>query len=487
MPTLRMLATALGSDLELVGTATALDREVTGVHVSELIDPTGYLFGGELLLTTGMSLSGHGGQARAYVKRLVRQDVAALGLGVGPVHEAMPGALVRACDAEGLPLFSIPDPTPFLAVTRAYWGQLVSAGRADLSASLDVHRELIRALRQRDPVEAIIRILAEASHGWAARLGVRGEPRDVWPTSRRPVARRLAAEIERLRGAGPHASATFPLDSDDVMVQPLAQGSRLLGYVAIGAPRRQEFPDRQQVLAACALLTMQLSQHAQGTMQDRTERACILRLALDGHLDAARALSDSLEHERLPSAVRLIAVGPEAQLSPADLPDRWESSGRLWTLVDGEVVWVMSDSELAAGLLAHLRGLAESSLPDLRAVSSPAVPPSSLPGQRLALRDRYDRQAAGAVVDADGGSPADRAAGQVEALVGYRRSDLVAAVAAYLRHRGNWERGAERLGVHRNTLRHRIAAARQVADVDLDDPDQASHLWLALRQRGLAR
>lgn len=59
-------------------------------------------------------------------------------------------------------------------------------------------------------------------------------------------------------------------------------------------------------------------------------------------------------------------------------------------------------------------------------------------------------------------------------------------VTAYLRHHGHWERAAGELGVHRNTLRHRIDTATRVLGKDLDDPDVASRLWLALRERGLA-
>jgi purine catabolism regulator len=40
--------------------------------------------------------------------------------------------------------------------------------------------------------------------------------------------------------------------------------------------------------------------------------------------------------------------------------------------------------------------------------------------------------------------------------------------------------------VHRNTLRHRMTTAARVTGADLDEPDTASQLWLALRDRGLA-
>ena len=69
----------------------------------------------------------------------------------------------------------------------------------------------------------------------------------------------------------------------------------------------------------------------------------------------------------------------------------------------------------------------------------------------------------------------------VEALKGYTRADLVDTVRCYLRHRGQWETTARDLQLHRNSLRHRIEIASRLIDADLDDPDVAANLWLALR------
>ena len=121
MPTLAALCRALGPDLEPVTDLPIPQAEVSGVHVSELTDPTPYLQGGELLLTTGMGLTGHEAQARAYAARLARHGVAGLGLGLGPIHDGVPRTLVRACEAAGLALFVVPGPTPFLMVARTYW------------------------------------------------------------------------------------------------------------------------------------------------------------------------------------------------------------------------------------------------------------------------------------------------------------------------------------------------------------------------------
>ena len=488
MPTLRDLTEVLGEGLEPVGPLPDTSSEVTGVHVSELVDPTPFLTGGELLLTTGMPLTGQGAQARAYAARLVRHGVAGLGLGLGPLHDEVPASLVRACEATGLPLFTVSAPTPFLAVARAYWNQLAAAGQAELNASLGAHRDLVQAAAQRDPVSAVVRTLASAVEGWAARLSPDGRVMEVWPRARRATARQLEGEIERLRAAGPHSSATFPLADEDVVVQPLARAGRLVGFVASGSPRPTRQRDRQLVLAACALLNLQLGQRHHVVARTRIQRACVLRLVLGGHVDAARSLSADLGLETVPVRARLVAVALPAAVTADDLLDRWEqgtSFGPVWASREDSILWVLGVEVAAEAVLADLRTLALEE-PEIRAVTGPGVLVEALSVQHHALIRQLDHCPAG-LVSAVGGTPGlGTAEHHLQALQAYERADLVGTVVAYLRHRGNGERAAATLGVHRNTLRHRITLAAKVTRADLDDPDTASRLWLVLRAAGLA-
>ena len=67
-------------ELEIAAGEAGLDRAVRWVHISELADPTPWLSGGELLLTTGLQL---GEDPAGYVGRLVQHGLTGLGFGVG--------------------------------------------------------------------------------------------------------------------------------------------------------------------------------------------------------------------------------------------------------------------------------------------------------------------------------------------------------------------------------------------------------------------
>jgi PucR family transcriptional regulator, purine catabolism regulatory protein len=493
VPTLAALCRGLGPDLEPVTSLPIPDVEVSGVHVSELTDPTPYLQGGELLLTTGMGLTGHEAQARAYAARLARHGVAGLGLGLGPIHGDVPRTLLRACEAAGLVLFVVPAPTPFLMVARTYWKLLAQAGHEELSSALGAHRDLVRAAAGPSPVPAVVRTLAAAVEGWAAHLTPDGQVLEVWPRARRASARQAAQEMSRIATAGPHSSATFPIDEDDVVLQPLSSRGRLTGYVATGCPRPMRAHDQQLVLTACSLLALQSEQYRRGVAGPRSSRACVARLVATGYVDAARSLSGDLGLGALPASVRILAVLDLGEGRGDDLQEAVEQAlprrrSQVLAISGSDDLWVVLRDSDVAEVLNAVHRFVTSQAHGARAVVSALMPIGEVarhtglvqqaltvvqPGQ---LRD---------LAEPDHGAPGDEMI-DLGPIVEYSRADLVGSVVAYLRHRGRWEDAARDLGVHRNTLRHRIGTAGRVMGADLDDPDVASRLWLALRAAGLA-
>jgi purine catabolism regulator len=111
--------------LELAAGESNAGNRVRWVHISEHEDPTPWLSGSELLLTTGYNLADAERQRR-YVELLADNELAGLGFGVGFDHERMPEALVAAARERELPLFEVPYEMPFIAITERAAARLVN-------------------------------------------------------------------------------------------------------------------------------------------------------------------------------------------------------------------------------------------------------------------------------------------------------------------------------------------------------------------------
>jgi hypothetical protein len=65
-----------------------------------------------------------------------------------------------------------------------------------------------------------------------------------------------------------------------------------------------------------------------------------------------------------------------------------------------------------------------------------------------------------------------------------RDGELVTTLRAWLANHGGWDRTATELGLHRNSVRHRIGQVEKALGVDLADPETRMELWFALRWHG---
>jgi purine catabolism regulator len=110
--------------LKLVSGAESAQTHVRWVHSTELPDPTPWLKGGELLLTTGIQLDTPKVQ-REFIDRLADHQIAGVGFGTGFAHKRLPPALVTAAGKRGFPLFEVPYALPFIAITERAFAQLV--------------------------------------------------------------------------------------------------------------------------------------------------------------------------------------------------------------------------------------------------------------------------------------------------------------------------------------------------------------------------
>ncbi len=143
MLTVRELCNEL--DVRLIAGEQGLDAPVRWVHISELEDPTPWMSGGELLLTTGLQLDTPKRQ-RAFVALLADHQLAGLGFGVGFAHAEVPAALVEAAEARGLPLFEVPYELPFIAITERAFSAIVHEQYTVLRRAIAAHERLERVV-----------------------------------------------------------------------------------------------------------------------------------------------------------------------------------------------------------------------------------------------------------------------------------------------------------------------------------------------------
>ncbi|MDP9243683.1 MAG: PucR family transcriptional regulator ligand-binding domain-containing protein, partial [Chloroflexota bacterium] len=152
--------------LELSAGAAGAEQPIRWVHISELDDPTPWLSGGELLLTTGIQLKGAAKQRR-FVDLLADHGVAALGLGTGFEHKRVPKALRDEAEKRGMPLLEVPYEMPFIAITERAFAALVNEQYAVLERGTQVHEQLERLVIEGRGLADVLASLATAIGGAA--------------------------------------------------------------------------------------------------------------------------------------------------------------------------------------------------------------------------------------------------------------------------------------------------------------------------------
>jgi purine catabolism regulator len=480
--TLGALLARRSLDIRSVAGPVDPERRLRWVAVSELTDPTPYLEGGELLLTTGLALEPDDAAGlTGYVERLQRRGVVAVGLGTGVRHDVVPPGLVAAAENAGLPLLDVPPPTPFIAVTRAVADLVAQAEREDVTRSLDAHRRLTRAALQRDGADGVVRELARLVGGWVVVTDARGavthSAGDV-PTAA-PVL--VGAEVARLAPQGLRGASSVSSSDAALAVHPLGVAGAPLGYLAVGQPSSAPRPVRGAVAAVVSLLSLALQRSDAADAEHRRVLAAAADLLVRGRTEAAEALLSVVGEGASGSDDLVVLVAPSAAApANASLPP-----GNLVTS-DGTHLVALAPVPLAeetsrvlrtSGPVGRSRPVARGQVPRGLAEARAALATATRPGDLVTFADVL---AAGvpALVDEEA------ARTWAEQLLAPVRGDedLLRSLRTWLVHHGQLQPAAAELGVHRHTLRHRLARVEELLGRPLASPQTRMDLWFALQR-----
>ncbi|MCG5219027.1 PucR family transcriptional regulator [Streptosporangium sp. KLBMP 9127] len=124
--------------LRVLAGEAGLSRSVSWAHPSELDDPTPWLLGAEVIMTTGMAIPRTAARQRAYLERLDDAGVSALALSaqlhMPPLHDAF----FAAAEERGIPVLEVPLAVPFIAVAQEVAAAVQEDARQRLGAQLQV-------------------------------------------------------------------------------------------------------------------------------------------------------------------------------------------------------------------------------------------------------------------------------------------------------------------------------------------------------------
>lgn len=460
----------------------APERELRWVATSELVDPAPFLEGGELLLTTGLATKGWRREWDGYVGRLVDAGVSALGLGTGLTHPRVPVSLVRACEQHGLNLLEVPRETPFVAVSRSAARLLQRHEEAEARTALDLQRQLTAAAVRANGRGLLVSRLGELLDGAACLLTVDGRVAEGPSGPRRRLldVDAVRDELVRLRPQGRHAATNIGTRDASMVVVPVGLAGRPSHYLAVSVEGRFTESRRSAVTTAVALLALAVEQDRSRLDSRRRLVRQALTLLAQGDVESARVLATAADVRSLPGRVQVVhAAGPEDAID--DALALLEEAGLLAADVGGELWLVSTPAEIGRRVpeLDGLRvGVGEPvSLADIAdahrtAALAVARATAAVP---IVQWEHVVGQGALALLDPDAASAFSRT------LLAGLDEEQVKLLTAFLRHHGSRLQVATELGVHRNTVRNRLAAIEAVVGRSLDDPDTRASAWLALQ------
>ncbi len=481
--------------LELVAGHSGTAREIEAAAVSELANPGPWLQGGELLLTIGLLLPDTNDGCRSYLAELDAVGVQAVGLGLGAElpHQRAPGRLIAAADEIGMPLLTVPDPVPFIAVTKAVFAYRARAERKELEWALETQRALTAAAVTPGGLLGILAAHSEATGRTGVVIDLLGRVLAESDPGGEALVARLSGLLASVRDQGLSAAAADISDGRRRELHALG-ARRLRAWVLIDGPAEQ--PAAHQVSGdLVSLLSLELERrHGLNTAQ-RRGRAQVLdrltRATVDDVVAARWLTSVGLPDADLRAAA--VAAPHDADELAADL---------LITLPDALVRVVGEVVELAVPLDTDLPGVLATLAADRAAGIGIAVRPgalvvslrqarSALPTSRVQGRHMHADEIASArlllnTVGAKGlQAYADAVLGPLDATD--RAAELLRGLTAFLEHNGHWGTAASALRVHRHTMRNRIDAVERLTGRRMNSAQDRHELWLALRARDAAR
>lgn len=467
-------------------------RAVLWAHTCELPDPWNWLGTGDLLLSDGYNIPADAeGQVR-FIEGLAQATLSGLALAEGMHAPALTPEAVAAADALGFPVLETAYAVPFVTVARTV---------AD-SNSQEAHARLVKIIRLYDVLRRAHQANFRGDHlldQLGSEAGVRLHVVDVHsgeallPT-RAPLDTSLReALLEALR-TRPRPLPTFirlTVAGESLLALPIEEGNRAV--LLVEPLVVSSAPDLVVLQHVATIADLEVERRAAGALRRRETGARLLGQLLDGSIDLetaeTRLSASGLGHRPwrlicVSSAGELTLEGVQATLSAAQVPHLvMEQQGDLMALqseqhVTPDLFGYATDPRVRAGLSQPVHSL--KALGDAARQARWAAEAARTEGRGLVVYGDQSPTFMPRTV-AEGEAVVERVLGPVLTYDAEHDSRLVHSLEVFLGSNRSWKEGADRLGIHRQTLVYRMRRVEELTGRKLQNLHDQTELYLALK------
>lgn len=461
-------------------------RTLRWAHVCELADPSEWLGEGDLLMTTGIGIPRDGEQQRAYVTQLSDAKVAGMMIGENMQAPEDISDLRDQASLLGFPVLITHYSVPFSAVTKAILDARQQTEDQRRRAVVRLYESARIGLRHLGLNGLLLRLSADVS----AELYL-FDTRSLcpWQEGLAPLPERWREVLSSRTRLTYDLTRCHDGDSEALMMALpalpecalLATGGQLLDYgilhhiasvLAIELERLQSEHERTLRLGSELvddLLNMRLTERA---AQERLEQlGCppgCSHLVL-ARLDQAAPVDWQLELSR--QRVKMLArqAGDELVILVADPASSEALQAALGCCLG--VSGVLGEGLRAPEALREARlALAHSTEARKVVDYANALDEAFWLPSDLEQASRMYRRVIGSLADYDA----------------QNGSHLIHTLRVFLEQNRSWQKSAQMLNVHKQTLIYRVRRIEEITGRSLDDTEGVVALWIALRSMDIA-
>jgi PucR family transcriptional regulator, purine catabolism regulatory protein len=462
--------------LRLIAGEAGVSRRVAWAHVSELEDPTPWLFGSEMIMTTGMALPRSAAGQRSYLKRLDDAGVACLAVSERMFVPPLTRAFVDVAAARGFPVVEVPIPVPFMAISQEVAAAVGGAGQR-LNAQLQVFGA-VQWLAAGNVSTAEIFARLERLSGYSLYACTLGRKRllEGWPVPPPEYADLIPATV------------TSPPTVPGGYVLPVTGPRGTAGYIlAMESPSAA--PAGVSVVQHIATVAaLQLSMVAHEREMLRRSGAETLAEMLQGLLEGAVVTRRLVGNGFLVDRPLRLAVLPGGA-DDDRVADVFAGAGLPCLILRQQDELLVLLQEGQAALTAAVSVAVGLSRPFAAGASAAVARREARWALARALEagrpvvsygeDRTERWLTGETAELR--ALAAQVLGAVLAYDAVHSGDLVSSVRVWLEHDRQTDRAARALHIHPNTLLYRIRRFEQLSGRSLASTETLAEVWLAMR------